>query len=164
MHWPAHKWTCSKKIDVQLTHDGRGAALFARAAFDIGDELVRDAPLIKMPNEMRGGHDAGSAEAVKKQACLEAFAHLPETRQHAVMALSDAHGNGTVWGIMKTNAIPLGKSGPGYPSAFSGLSRACLASRADSTTRASRTRAMCGAQTSSASWSSRCARLPRGRR
>ena len=43
---------CSKKVQVQLTDD-HGRGVFAREAFEVGDELIRESPIIKVPNATR---------------------------------------------------------------------------------------------------------------
>jgi hypothetical protein len=86
---------------VQVKRAGeRGFGVFARAAFEVGEELIREAAVIRMPNLPEEG---GMAEA----SALALFASLPELKQRLVMSLSDAHhAEPTVWGTMKTNAIP----------------------------------------------------------
>ena len=102
-----HKYTCSKKVQILQTADGRGSGLFARNVFNVGDELVRESPTFTAPNSRQS---------------LKLFAELPEAKQKVVMGLSDAHNpEPTVWGVLKTNCIPLGESNSSNPSANGGI-------------------------------------------
>ena len=97
--WTVHKHTCSNKVQVKRAGE-RGFGVFARATFEVGEELIREAAVIRMPNLPEAG---GMAEA----SAVALFASLPEVKQRLVMSLSDAHhAEPTVWGTMKTNAIP----------------------------------------------------------
>ena len=108
--WRHHKLTCSAKVHVARVA-GKGVGLIALLDFAIGDELVREKPLVVLPGAECAGQPADSARgAIARGAeTAAALALLPEAQHAAAMALLDAWHPGapTPLGIARTNAVPL---------------------------------------------------------
>ena len=126
--WPIHKFVCSKKVQVK-PNDGHGFGLFAREAFEVGDEIIREPPILKVQNATPiMGFSCSFAEAqahaeekAARESCNQ-FERLTTAKQRVVMSLSDAHhAKPTAFGVLKTNCIPIGTSTPDSPSRESGI-------------------------------------------
>ena len=110
-----HKFTCSAKVKVGDSSNGKG--VFARMAFEVGDELHSEKPLVVFSNRL---YTTGSQVL---QAAAQAIHDLPENKKELVMNFTDAHSplQPTALGIARTNAVPLGFSSASDPSAYSGI-------------------------------------------
>lgn len=96
--------------NVEIHHiDDRGCGLFATKAFVVGQEIIRESPVFRVPNAVKvavGG--ARAAKAMAKFESLKRFESLSISKQNIVMSLSDAHNvEPTLWGKMQTNCIPM---------------------------------------------------------
>lgn len=114
--WAKHKYMCSKTIQVKPSQHG-GMGVFAKQSFKIGDELIRDKPLII--------HDALYDDS---NAVNALFKNCDIAKQQIWTELSDCHSpdNPTPETIYKTNAIPLGATNSGIHITRSGLfARTC---------------------------------------
>ena len=49
--WSGHKFWCSEQVEVRRSAMGDGLGVFARRAFGVGEELVRERPLVVLADE-----------------------------------------------------------------------------------------------------------------
>eukprot|EP00917_Polyrhabdina_sp_WS-2016_P029713 GHVP01063342.1.p1 GENE.GHVP01063342.1~~GHVP01063342.1.p1 ORF type:complete len:375 (-),score=24.76 GHVP01063342.1:59-1183(-) len=91
--WKEHKLTCSSIVELRSSSTG-GLGVFARVDCEVGDELIRELPLIKWK--------AG-------QGNLKALLQTKDEHvRTAVMNFTDVHNTpSTPDGIAKTNSVPL---------------------------------------------------------
>ena len=103
--------TCSSKVHLKLTPDGRGFGVYATEAFTAGDELLREAPLLRV----RDFNGDGISEWEQHAKYIRgAIACLPEAKQCLVLGFSnvfDHHEYPQEVGLLKTNCIPCGPNG-----------------------------------------------------
>jgi hypothetical protein len=101
--WEEHKWTCSTKAEIKTT-EHRRKGLFAKTSFAVGDEIIREKPLFVVPSSCElpyANHMANTA-----------FDNLKPQEREIAFDFSDCKaddGGKSVWGILKTNAIPCGE-------------------------------------------------------
>lgn len=110
--WPMHKYTCSAKVTIKESSPGHGNGVFACEAFEVGDELHSEKPLVVFENGW--GPDAIS----------QAIEALPDNKKKVVMGFTDAHSppdEPTAHGLAHTNSIPLGFSNSRSPSTKVGI-------------------------------------------
>lgn len=95
--WKEHKLTCSSTVELRPSSTG-GLGVFARVDCEVGDELIRERPLIRT-----GGENLMALLGTKDE-------HV----RSAVMNFTDIHNTSTVDGIARTNSVPLGCTSEGY--------------------------------------------------
>ena len=99
--WKEHKLTCSSTVELRPSSTG-GLGVFARVDCEVGDELIRERPLIRIP--WTGGGNLMALLGTKDE-------HV----HSAVMNFTDIHNvPSTVDGIVRTNSVPLGCSSEEY--------------------------------------------------
>ena len=103
-----HGFVCSENVQIQHIDD-RGCGVFAAKAFEVGDEIIRESPILIVPNSVKissGG--ARAAKALAQRESMERFERLSSSKQSMVMSFTDAHNlEPTPWGVMQTNCIPM---------------------------------------------------------
>jgi len=95
------------KVNIQSSLVGGGLGVFARLHFAVGDEIIRESPLVVLQDHLIESAGSSYLEMV--------ISNLPSTRSFAVRNLSDAHGKdhestimgATLMGIVATNCIPI---------------------------------------------------------
>jgi hypothetical protein len=121
--WPMHKFTCSGKVKIAESA-GQGMGVFSRRAFEVGDELSREAPLVVLGNKTQSFSQA-HAYAIGEDEATFMIMQLPEAKRKIALDFTDVHAEvpnrPTCGGIARTNSIPMGSSCEGSPSETGGL-------------------------------------------
>ena len=119
--WPLHKWTCSPNVDVRPASTG-GKGLFAKRDFDVGEELIREKPLV-VTTRLFPASSLAAAEYMAELVAEKAFSELAPANKRVAESLHDwrSPSNPTAGGIAKTNGIPLGCTTNGERVANSGI-------------------------------------------
>jgi hypothetical protein len=119
--WKVHRYTCSANVDARLS-EGRGKCLFALKAFAVGDELIREKPLIVCSSGQCAFNMNSARGFVADAEVTRLVEALPDAERTVIMALHDAHTDPddhpatagrsiffkSLSGIAQTNCIPLG--------------------------------------------------------
>jgi hypothetical protein len=120
--WPSHKLVCSPNVAVRQS-EKRGMGVFAKASFAVGDELIREKVLFAMPAV--SGSSQEEAEAKIMVLIAARVKSLKPITQRAVLELADVISppakRPTAYGVLKTNAIPLGSTSYGATGVSGGL-------------------------------------------
>jgi hypothetical protein len=89
--WAAHKHTCSEFVEVRQSALG-GQGLFARKDLAVGDEIIREKPLVYFQGGRkvcRNQAEADELTARQKLENLRKVEELPKDKLDAAMALHD---------------------------------------------------------------------------
>lgn len=102
LNWSLHKLTCSDKVAIKDTGD-RGKGVFAKLDFQVGDEIIRDAPCLSWTLDEQG--DVNALEL------CTAFEQSSKAAQWVVSNLTNAYEEierPEFEGILQTNSIGMG--------------------------------------------------------
>ena len=120
--WKSHKWTCSANVEIKSAGNS-GMGIFSRKTFEVGDIIVKEKPLVKIPQHMLRSRKA-TLEPEKIRKAEEFVAAKKPHVQQLLMAFSNSHKDSIeseVVGIIRTNSIPLGQSTYGRETEEAGL-------------------------------------------
>jgi len=111
--WADHKWTCSVAVEIRPSGVGEGLGVFALRAFEVGEEIVREKPAVRVVGKDLAGAWEGAGGAERR----------------VVLGFTDAWcargGAPTVAGIVATNSIPMGDGGAGVFAIACRINHAC---------------------------------------
>lgn len=130
-----HQYTCSPNVEIRssfnkkhvetnanktgacMTKRYKGMGLFARKHFEVGDEILREKPLVVLPHPLLDDLEASSVENFATDLAERIFSKLHPTENALIMDLYDMEeeevGRKTPGGIARTNTLPLTKRGDG---------------------------------------------------
>jgi len=117
---------CNPDFEVFETKDNRGYGLRALRQYSVGDEIMREHAVIRVPNQQVAGSREEAQEKHGK-AVQQAFALLSPATQAAVLSLSNSHNQGATdleaqVGIYQTNSFMLGSGASSrYDEDYGGL-------------------------------------------
>jgi hypothetical protein len=101
---------CSTTVDMHHTGE-RGHGLYAKRAFAVGEELLRELPLLTWSAVRSQPGDKHSAQEMLHRAVRERFDALSGAKKETVMSLTDAFrfdGEPSLRGIINSNGLPIG--------------------------------------------------------
>lgn len=98
--WEMHKFSCSATVQVKRSQTGDGLGVFARKCFSVGDELIRERPLVVLADQ--------EFEARGESYLNERVAKLPPVRRSVVLQLADVYADPpSAVGVIQTNTLPV---------------------------------------------------------
>ena len=117
---------CNPDFEVFQTKDNRGSGLRALRQYSVGDEIMREHAVMRVPNQQVAGSREEAQEKHGK-AVQHAFSLLSPETQAAVLSLSNSHNQGATdleaqVGVYQTNSFMLGSGASSrYDEDYGGL-------------------------------------------
>jgi hypothetical protein len=115
LDWSVHKLTCSDRVAVRDTGD-RGKGVFAKQAFMVGDEMIREAPCFTFKMDAQGDVDILDLYI--------AFERISSAEQLVMRNLENVYGGNGIFdipGILHTNSVGMHNTMLGGRSSMAGI-------------------------------------------